>query len=412
MTVGIGILNRSGVVLSADTFEPVVGIQSLKFVSISKIFPLSKYNPVGIMLDGSVRFMDTIPWESIIEVYRSQIGDKSFDKLQEYAENFIEFIPNDNRFYSWSAEMGFLKEVLRYCLSKIQDRVQLIEGNEKAISDEIDNQIASLSKKIFSNSFDDNFIKLFLEKHTNDLKEYIKNSTDHIINPVISAIDERTQKNLITMCAYVISKTDYMIRNIYNGSIVISGYGDKEIFPSLYRYNIVCAIDGKLIYELIESYSIGSDDENELLKKIIPFGEKDLINTYINGINPNLEYKILDEAKKIFDKFLKEIQNKYNNNNALQEFIVKEKDEIDKICMLIIEDLKKNIKDLQQKMLVDPLLSMIDFIRKEDMISLADALVNLTAIGVKFSSYEQAEVGPIDIALITKGDGFVFMTKK
>lgn len=414
MTVGIEILNRSGVVLAADTFDPVVGVQIQKFVSINKIFPLSKYHPVGIMLDGSVRYMDAIPWETIIEVYRSYIGDKSFDTLKEYAENFIDFIPKDNRFYSSSAEMSHLQEVLRLCLVKISDTAQLIEGNEKAISDEVEKQIISLSKESFLNTFDDNFIKLFLEKHTKDLKEYIKNNKDGRVAPVISTIDEKTQENLITMCAYMISKSDYPIEKISNGNVVISGYGDKEIFPSIYIYKIVATIDGKLMYKLTESYNIGDEeDEDEFREKIIPFGKKDLIDTYMNGISTDLKKKILEEEiRNVFDNFLKEIQNKYNKNDVLKQFIDKEKDKINDIGIMVMEDFKKNIENLQKRMRVDPLLYMIDVIREKDMISLAEALVNLTSISVKFNPKEDAEVGPIDIAFITKGDGFVWIKKK
>jgi len=404
MTVGIGILNRSGVVLASDTFDPVIGIGAMKFVSINKIFPLSKHHPVGVVLDGSVRYMDVIPWETIIEVYWSYIGDKSFDTLEEYAKSFIDFLPNDNRFYSYSAEVSLINIVMNYCVDKVTGKDNLEENNREAIADKVEKEIKFYSKESFINPFDDNFFKLFLEKHRKDLEEYLKSRIDF-------DIDLKTQENLILMCAYVTTKSNYMSENINLGSIVISGYGDKEIFPSLYRYKIVGTIDGKLIYRLEESYSIGDDEEDT--KKIIPFGEeKDLINTYIKGINPELEKNILMEIEKSFNEFLKEIQNKYNKNHVLQQFIEKEKDEINSISKMVMKGLMNHINDLQQMEFISPLLYMVDFIRKEDMISLAEALVNLTSISVKFTPKKKAEVGPIDIAFITKGDGFQWIKRK
>lgn len=54
---------------------------------------LSKFNPVGLMIYNSVRFMD-IPFETLIALYGDNLNNESFDSLEEYAQHFLEFIRN------------------------------------------------------------------------------------------------------------------------------------------------------------------------------------------------------------------------------------------------------------------------------------------------------------------------------
>jgi hypothetical protein len=89
MTAEIAILNSSGIALAADS-AVTIGSQKV-YNSANKLFTLSKYQPVGIMVYDSADLMN-IPWEIIIKEYRAELGTKSFNTLSEYADDFWEFI--------------------------------------------------------------------------------------------------------------------------------------------------------------------------------------------------------------------------------------------------------------------------------------------------------------------------------
>jgi hypothetical protein len=78
MTAEIAILNSSGIALAADS-AVTIGSQKV-YNSANKLFTLSKYHPVGVMIYDSADLMD-IPWEIIIKEYRSKLGKKSFPTL-------------------------------------------------------------------------------------------------------------------------------------------------------------------------------------------------------------------------------------------------------------------------------------------------------------------------------------------
>jgi len=92
MTAVVGILNKSAVALAADSAVTISGSNGRKiFNGANKLFTLSKYHPVGIMIFNSATFMST-PWETIIKVYRKQLGKNSFATVQAYQEDFIRFL--------------------------------------------------------------------------------------------------------------------------------------------------------------------------------------------------------------------------------------------------------------------------------------------------------------------------------
>src|SRR5690606_4330844 len=74
----------------------------------NKVFTLSKHHPVGIMLYNSASFMGT-PWETIIKVYRKQLGEKSFPLLKDYQNDFIEFIKSKSYYTDADMQIGFLE---------------------------------------------------------------------------------------------------------------------------------------------------------------------------------------------------------------------------------------------------------------------------------------------------------------
>jgi hypothetical protein len=83
--VGVAILNKHGVALAADSAVTVSSrVEGPRKVynSANKLFALSKYHPVGIMIYGNAEMMG-IPWETIIKIYRARLGKGHFGQLKE-----------------------------------------------------------------------------------------------------------------------------------------------------------------------------------------------------------------------------------------------------------------------------------------------------------------------------------------
>ena len=61
----------------------------------------------------------------------------------------------------------------------------------------------------------------------------------------------------------------------------------------------------------------------------------------------------------------------------------------------------------------NPLIEAITVLPKGELASMAEALVSLTAFKARMSADQRETVGgPIDVAVISKGDGFVWVKRK
>lgn len=80
MTAEMAIMNKSAIALAADS--AVTSSGGKIYNSVNKLFTLSKYFPVGVMIYGSAE-VNSVPWETIIKIYRKNLGDRSFGTLKD-----------------------------------------------------------------------------------------------------------------------------------------------------------------------------------------------------------------------------------------------------------------------------------------------------------------------------------------
>ncbi len=134
MTAEIVIMNKTAVALATDSAVTIEQIEDRKvYNSANKLFTLSKYHPVGIMLYGGADFMG-IPWESIIKIYRSELGTHKFNALEEYADNFIDFLGNGNPLFLDSEQEEYLRGTIFSYFYQIRE--EIFEEVRSTIDDE------------------------------------------------------------------------------------------------------------------------------------------------------------------------------------------------------------------------------------------------------------------------------------
>jgi two-component system nitrate/nitrite response regulator NarL len=99
---------------------------------------LSKFHPVGIMVYGSAEFMG-VPWEIIIKVYRSRLGARNFDKLEQFAKDFFEHLDQSRLLFSDSRQRSYFRRMLSgffwHIRGLIQKRVEETLKTSNSLSD-------------------------------------------------------------------------------------------------------------------------------------------------------------------------------------------------------------------------------------------------------------------------------------
>src|SRR5579872_3451398 len=233
MTAEVAILNRNAVALAADS---AVTLGSGKvFNSVNKIFSLSKYHPVGIMIYGSADFMG-IPWESVIKIYRQFLKKTRYNTLEEYANHFIEFIATEKIFHK-DEKTDFRAWAYRW-INMMFDGFQ--EALKKAPSQLSGKQILDLAYDLFSER--SKKIKKWNTRHS-DAAKYKSSLRKKYSNEIEVLIDgkfgvqvlERRHRNLLINIVLDAIIRDPPSRRL-NSGLVFSGFGEKEIFPSYIHF--------------------------------------------------------------------------------------------------------------------------------------------------------------------------------
>ena len=118
MTSEVVVMNRAGVALAADSAVTVEREDSQKLQHLAmKLFTLSKYRPVGVMVYNNASLLG-VPMETIIKLFRRRLGKKAYPTLQMYGEALIKYLdgndelfPNDvqDRYFLHAVETEYLR---------------------------------------------------------------------------------------------------------------------------------------------------------------------------------------------------------------------------------------------------------------------------------------------------------------
>ena len=411
MTAEIAIMNKEAVALAADSAVTMGQTKGRKiFTSANKLFTLSKYYPVGIMIYGNASFMN-IPWETIIKIYRGKLGKQKFDTLRKYAEDFIAFLDNNNPLFPeeqqkkclYGSIIGYFDNRIKKDISK---KVESIIGMKRKITE---SQIKQITSDVIKKHYD--YLEN-LKMLPSIPKTHIKDIMDKYNNIIKKAIEDVFQKlflskaslNQLRKIAGGLFSKDIFPANI--SGTVIAGFGEKEPFPSLKSFDIEGLINNKLKYK--ERLSAGISFENNAT--IIPFAQREMVATFMEGIDPYLQKHIEGYLSEIFDKYPEIIVENIEKFSDNEKQLLKKKLKI--TSNKIFKDCNEHIEIYKGKSYVDPIIRVVAMLPKDELAAMAESLVSLTSFKRKVTMETETVGGPIDVAVISKGDGFIWIKRK
>ncbi len=408
MTAIVGILNRRGVVFAADSAATHKSAAGYKISNnANKIFSLSKYHPVGVALYNNLDFMG-VPWDSIIKQFRSSQREKKYDTLQGYIKPFFTFIKSyclnivvqQQLEYAGIIINSYCQEVNKLVVNEVGP---LTDANAEPFFHKALSVMDETYNKLKGDRAED-----FVNYKQADFEEYTKGIVDNALlsislHPKYPA--ELRKKFCDSLFALICHKSHIFLDNIYSG-LVFFGYGDKDLFPSLLEYKVTYAIGGRVKYTLQQKYEIGPNAYNSL---VIPFAQTDVANTVVRAVDDRLRQKFYENFALTLGGFKEEIVNKLTGAKAPEKFIEIFKNlDINKYST----DYQKGMDDFILQSYVNPLLETVTFLDKEDLADMAESLVRMTCLKRHVTTDEETVGGPVDVAIVTKGDGFIWKKRK
>ncbi len=412
MTAVVGILNKQAVAIAADSAVTIGGANGKKiFNRANKVFSLSKYHPVGVMIYNSASFMST-PWETIIKVYRKQLSDTSFSTLKEYQENFLSYLKAKQFFSDDEDKKQHFSSFANLLINTIVSEV--LTENQASVDNptEEDKQkfLTSFSAKIdsyivqFNNpaNFCVDFVDYTFEEHSAFADASVAEIIQHIFTNNGYAVNEELQAK-IKQLAYLYLQTKETFSN-FTG-LIFTGFGEDEIYPSLIPVNISLAVGERLRYFIEENKAATISNSNH--GAIAPFAQTDVISTILTGVDPTLDITYLNNFEAAFTKYNQELLKIIGDTNGELKALISSLD----IKQLVNEYSIQN-QQTKQTNYIDPLMNAVSNLSKEDLAEMAESLIYLTYLKRRITFAEESVGGPVDVAIISKGDGFIWIKRK
>lgn len=407
MTAEVAVLNKLAVALAADS-AVTIG-QGKIYNSANKLFALSKYAPVAVMVYGNAEFMST-PWETLVKNYRKKLHRKTFAKVHDYANDFLNFLRTSEIFpqelednYICAVVSGYLGHIKNDINQKIEkhfeENKELSEKEALSLIDQIITSHASQwdDAKLLPD-FSKRFNQTFLRSRAKKFNALIDQTFESLKLTTIS------RKNLLNISAQIFSKNKF---STGASGIVIAGFGDADDFPTVLAYRIECKVEGKIKYEIDGTKSSTVSHENQSV--IIPFAQSEMVATFMEGMDPDLQNKSEQLLDSIFNTVPKAIAEAVSTKESEKEAL---ESTLNSIFAKIYENYKSSFREHRTRNYVSQILDMVAVLPKDELAAMAESLVNLTSFKRRVTGVPETVGGPVDVVVISKGDGLVWIKRK
>lgn len=398
MTAIVGILNKHGIAVAADSAE-TIGNGVKIYNKANKIFTLSKYEPVGAAVYGNATLGGLTPWDIIFKMYRRELGKVTKMTMEEYVADFISYL-GKNKYFSSSNDYQkvFNQQILSYfreyiIINRIGNGKErpFTEDELKIVLENIKNEYVGLKQ-----------IESISEISQEQFGVYI-NESIQIISQILfeRGIDIKKIKSLLLEVLYLAFTREENLHS-YSG-IAIFGYGNQEIYPSMYRLKIYGVLCDKLKWYMEEICRV----DNNNCAIVCPMAQSDVMLTILKGIEPKLHNDIIQLMSHVLDECMKQISGKISKTD---ENLANEVMNIDK--QPAIQFLSTSLNGIVNESHIRPLINTIATLPKEDLAEVAENLIYLTSLMRRITPDQESVGGPIDVALVSKGDGFIWIKRK
>jgi len=412
MTAEIVIMNNEAVALAADSaVSAMAGGDRKIFTTADKIFMLCPNKPVGVMIFNSVKFLG-VPWETLIYEIGKRFPPDGLNTLDEYIKVFLAYFEQEKSLFPKGVQKELLVEQIEPYFSDVAEIIIEEVAEELKKRPLSDRAIKILVSKVIKYGLgrwmefkeDEKYSSITLDMSEKILK-YYRSSIQEVIDGTFQKIpmSKDTRRNVFKMAKYFIA---YSRSEIYETGIVIAGFGEKEVFPSAKCFVFEGMFNDKVKYLKGLDRVCG----RSFLASVIPFAQSEMVTRFMEGVDPDYRKAEKDFMSKLSDKLPELIvKNLRKYTPAERRNLLKQiKDKCNNIFDGYIKGMDKGIK----KYFTDPITDVVAILPKAELATLAESLVSLTSIKRKFSSGSETVAEPIDVAVISKRDGFVWIRRK
>lgn len=188
--------------------------------------------------------------------------------------------------------------------------------------------------------------------------------------------------------------------------MIVAGFGDNDLFPTLVSFEISGIVGDRLKFSRGEVVDI---DREGTRARVVPFAQREMVERFLYGLDEGIRRNIINFCKKsvpdISSAIFDTLEIDADDLAALRE---KAEQAEQAFFDGLTEDSFEALRVQSQAEIED----MVEFMPKPELARMAEALVNLTSIKRRVTRGMETVGGPIDVAVISQAEGFVWVKRK
>ena len=358
-----------------------------------------------------------IPWETLVKAYRHNLGTSTFPNLHDYMDSFCDFLsreavlhitPEVQEKFAIAAVRQKLTEIEATIQDKVRSElVEIMTSNIAIDADVLNRRRIEIQARVTNEVFDDAAIEGFRAINSSTIEKLARKS---MRRRIASLRKEIFQRDLPTNTVRKINRIAIRIASGLNPNsftgIAIAGFGDQEVFPSITEMYIGEVIQG-IVKQRPGRENTMSHDNSAL---VLPFAQSDMVQQFMEGSDPEYNKIVTGTFSKYLDKYVDNIVSFVASSVPVSTNVLY--DQMQQYNSIILKDIEKDLSSFRLGYVAGRIVEVVESLPKEDIAEMAEALVNLTSLKRRISPGEETVGGPTDVALITKGDGMVWVKRK
>jgi hypothetical protein len=411
MTCEVAVLNKHAVVIAADSAVTYLNGSPEKRYSKggNKIFQLSNHHAVGVMIYDSGSLLG-VPWELVIKEFREYLGAEAFETVEGYAREFLEYLRTNLVFFPGAdRDEAFLSSVklrlVQILLDATEKNPDLKDARtsfavRKSVwEDHCSKEQVRLAKMDYMDGISVDTEAAIVEGAQRDIADWAKQFASRLADEGKVFISDFVDLNMwieTAVCSFTRDADAYDSKT----GIVFCGYGTAQIFSSLFEVSVAGFIGDNVVSKVGSQTQISRGLESQILQ----FATTSMVDVFTQGYGFEIwiavQRAFREKSRHLVTSILAEI----GAENAVPDLEQRlERAEAEFRGQWTDQLYNSNFVNLRRSIGTLPV---------DEMVHLAETLVVLESLKEKVTSASQSVGGPVDVAVITRYEGLVWVKRK
>jgi hypothetical protein len=348
--------------------------------------------------------LNGLPWEGLVKRFRDRLGYKTFDTLDEYGNAFFSFIDADKKLIPVNDEENDMLAQIGHAANKLCESI----CTDRMVTDAMATRNPAAVHAAYTSVFNERLsavMTLPISHHfaSPTFAGFFAKHASLILNAA-SVIPLRfgLQLPAASMAALIVEsiQRDHA-RVLIKTGIVVAGFAGEDYFPGFSHFDCFGKIFGKIAFDKNPAFVIiGRKTDGGWIE---PFAQSSMSKTFTLGAGPDIINVATWEAEASLRSLAANIGAAAGGVNIPG---------VDGMIRAELNKFKDKIAYVQSETHRKPLLRVIESLPIDEMAALAETLVSLESLKEKFSRPTESVGGPIDVAVITRSEGLVWIRRK